>query len=80
MVMMMMLHYKPPNETECAYGVDTNGYIDIGATNHVTGQLNKLNVHEPYQGHDQVNNSSEQGMDIAHIGHSVVFYMFPMHP
>jgi hypothetical protein len=61
---------KPPKETKGAYGVDTNWYIDTGATNHVTGQLNKLNVHEPYQGRDQVHNASGQGMDIAHIGHS----------
>jgi histone deacetylase 1/2 len=63
---------KPPKETKGAYGVDTNWYIDTGATNHVTGQLNKLNVHEPYQGRDQVHNASGQGMDIAHIGHSVL--------
>jgi hypothetical protein len=46
--------------------------VDTGATNHVTGQLNKLTVHDTYQGRDQVLNASGQGMDIAHVGHSVL--------
>jgi hypothetical protein len=27
----------PPKETKGAYGVDTNWYIDTGATHHITG-------------------------------------------
>jgi hypothetical protein len=46
--------------------------IDTGATNHTTGQLNKLQIHEPYNGRDQVHNASGQGMEIANIGHSVL--------
>jgi hypothetical protein len=78
-------------DTKGAYGVDTNWYTDTGATHHVTGQLNKLSVHDTYQGRDQVHNASGQGMDIAHIGHStlhtpivlynfVIFSMFLMLP
>ncbi|XP_072149593.1 uncharacterized protein [Setaria viridis] len=37
-----------------AYGVDTNWYADSGATNHVTGELEKLTVHDKYRGHEQV--------------------------
>jgi hypothetical protein len=80
---------KPPKETKGAYGVDTNWYVDTSATNHVTDQLNKLHVHEPYQGRDQVNNASGQGMDITHIGlfctpliflyNFVIFYILLMH-
>jgi hypothetical protein len=55
-----------------AYGVDSNWVIDTGATNHTTRQLNKLQIHEPYNGRDQVHNASGQGMDIANIGHSVL--------
>ena len=62
----------PPKVPKGAYGVDTDWYIDTGATNHVTGQLNKLNVHENYQGRDQIHNAGGQGMNIAHIGHSVL--------
>jgi hypothetical protein len=55
-----------------AYGVDTNWYMDTCTTNHVRGRLNKLQVHEQYQGRDQVHNASGQGMGIACIGHSVL--------
>ncbi|KAK1647074.1 hypothetical protein QYE76_064879 [Lolium multiflorum] len=41
-----------------AYGVDTNWYMDSGATDHITGQLNKLHTRDNYQGRDQVNNAS----------------------
>ncbi|KAK1596481.1 hypothetical protein QYE76_007619 [Lolium multiflorum] len=41
-----------------AYGVDTNWYMDSGATDHITGQLNKLHTRDTYQGRDQVNNAS----------------------
>jgi histone deacetylase 1/2 len=46
--------------------------MDSGASQHVTGQLQKLQVHDNYQGRDQVHNARGQGMDIAHIGHSVL--------
>ncbi|KAK1613964.1 hypothetical protein QYE76_019481 [Lolium multiflorum] len=37
-----------------AHGVDTNWYYDTGATDHITGELNKLSTHEAYNGQDQV--------------------------
>jgi hypothetical protein len=46
--------------------------MDTGATNHLTGQLNKLTTHDAYQGRDQVHNASGQGMPIAHIGHAIL--------
>ncbi|XP_073360704.1 uncharacterized protein [Aegilops tauschii subsp. strangulata] len=36
------------------YGVDTNWYVDSGATNHLTGELEKLTTREKYRGHDQI--------------------------
>lgn len=33
-----------------SYGVDTNWYIDMGATDHITGELDKLTVKEKYNG------------------------------
>ena len=35
-----------------SYGVDTNWYPDMGATDHITGELNKLSTHGKYNGHD----------------------------
>jgi hypothetical protein len=40
----------PNDNSKGAYGVDTNWYMDTCATNHVRGRLNKLQVHEKYQG------------------------------
>jgi histone deacetylase 1/2 len=56
--------------TSHAYGVDTNWYIDSGATDHITGDLEKLTVRERYNGHDQVHTASGAGMNISHIGQS----------
>jgi histone deacetylase 1/2 len=46
--------------------------MDSGATDHITGQLNKLHTRDTYQGRDQVNNASGTGMKIAHVGHSIL--------
>ncbi|XP_071685423.1 uncharacterized protein [Lolium perenne] len=37
-----------------AYGIDTNWYSDTGATDHITGALDKLTTHDKYKGHDRV--------------------------
>jgi histone deacetylase 1/2 len=55
-----------------SYGIDTNWYIDTGATNHITGELSKLSTHEQYKRCDQVHNASGQGMAIKHIGQSIL--------
>jgi hypothetical protein len=34
------------------YGVDTNWYMDSGATDHITSELEKLTVRDKYHGHD----------------------------
>jgi hypothetical protein len=72
------------------YGVDTNWYTDTGATNHITGELNKLITRDNYKGYDQVHMTNGNGMEIMHDGHStlhtphssflIMFYMFPRHP
>ncbi|XP_071681537.1 uncharacterized protein [Lolium perenne] len=36
-----------------SYGVDTNWYTDTGATDHITGELEKLTTRDKYHGHDQ---------------------------
>jgi hypothetical protein len=41
-----------------------------GATDHVTGELEMLTVHDKYGGHDQVHSASGAGMKIQHVGSS----------
>jgi histone deacetylase 1/2 len=57
---------------KAAYGVDTNWYLDTGATDHITSELNKLHTRDTYKGCDQVHNANGQGMAIKHIGHSIL--------
>jgi histone deacetylase 1/2 len=55
-----------------AYGIDTNWHLDSGATNHITRALNKLTIHDKYNGCDRVHTVDGNGMHISHIGHSVL--------
>jgi hypothetical protein len=55
-----------------AYGIDTNWYSDTGATHHITSELNNLSVRDAYNGQDKVNTANGQGMEICHIGNSVI--------
>ncbi|KAK1684491.1 hypothetical protein QYE76_045339 [Lolium multiflorum] len=41
-----------------SYGVDTNG--DTGATDHITGELNKLTMKEKYHGREQIHAANGQ--------------------
>ena len=52
--------------------MDTNWYSDTGATDHVTGELEKLTVRDKYQGNDQVHTANGAGMRINQIGQSFV--------
>jgi len=44
--------------------------MDTGATDHVTGELEKLAVHDKYHGSEQVHAANGTGMEIANVGHS----------
>lgn len=55
-----------------SYGVDTNWYMDSGATDHITGDLEKLTTRDRYHGGDQVHAANGSGMEIDHIGHSIL--------
>jgi hypothetical protein len=55
-----------------SYEFDSNWYMDTGATDHVTGELEKLIVCDKYKGNDQVHTTSGAGMNVNHIGHSIV--------
>src|SRR4051812_25982885 len=47
--------------TDTSYGIDCNWYVDSGATNHITNELEKVNMSEKYHGHDQVHNANSVG-------------------
>ena len=53
-----------------SYGIDTNWYIDSGATNHITNELEKATMKDKYCGKDHIHTASGEGMQICHIGHS----------
>jgi histone deacetylase 1/2 len=55
-----------------SYSVDSNWYADTGATDHITGELEKLSAREKYNGGDQVHTANGAGMNIRHIGHSTI--------
>jgi histone deacetylase 1/2 len=44
--------------------------IDSGATDHLTHDMERLNVHKRYNGRDQVQVTNGAGLSISHIGHS----------
>lgn len=67
----------PPQKSASAasttsYGVDTNWYVDSGATDHITGELEKLTVHDKYHGGEQVHAANGLGMKISNVGHSIL--------
>jgi hypothetical protein len=55
-----------------SYTVDNNWYTDTGATDHITGELEKLAVREKYNGPDQIHTANGAGMNIRHIGQSTI--------
>jgi histone deacetylase 1/2 len=54
------------------YSSDQNWYMDSGATDNITSDLEKLAVRDKYHGGDQIHTTSGAGMEIKHIGHSLV--------
>jgi hypothetical protein len=69
---------KSALSTTVSYGVDTNWYTNTGATDHITGELEKLTMRDKYNGNDQVHTASGASMEIDQIGHS--FVRTPTHP
>jgi hypothetical protein len=64
---------KFAHSTSSSYNVDTNWYMDTGATDHITGELEKLSIRNKYQGGDQIHTASGTGMDISNIGHTTFY-------
>jgi hypothetical protein len=55
------------------YNVDTAWYSDTGVTDHVTSELDKLVVREKYTGQEQIHAANGGGMQITHVGHSILY-------
>jgi histone deacetylase 1/2 len=55
-----------------SYSIDAPWYVDSGATDHLTSQMNKLNARDTYQGTDKVHTANGAGMHISHIGQAFV--------
>jgi hypothetical protein len=53
-------------------GADKNWYLDSGATDHITGELEQLIMQQQYNGNEQIQATNGAGMDIAHVGQSVI--------
>jgi len=46
--------------------------MDTGATDHITGELEKLTIRDKYSGNEQVHAANGTGMEIGYVGHSVL--------
>lgn len=55
-----------------SYGIDTDWLMDSSATDHITGELDKLTVKDKYHDNDQVRTANGSGMMINQIGHSTL--------
>jgi histone deacetylase 1/2 len=55
-----------------SYNIDTNWYTNTGATDHITGELERLAVRDKYSAVDQIHTASGAGMCISHIGQPTI--------
>lgn len=66
--------YMPEKTSTAANysGGDASWYADSGATDHVTGKLDKLALQEKYNDTDHIHTATGQGMDMSYVGHATV--------
>jgi hypothetical protein len=50
----------------------SDNYTDSMATDHITGDLDKLTMHDTYGGQDQIHAANRSDMNITHIGTSII--------
>jgi histone deacetylase 1/2 len=55
-----------------SYKIDPNWYMNTGATDHITSDLDRLAVRERYNGGEQVQVGNGAGLQIMHTGHSLI--------
>ena len=49
--------------------IDSSWYVDSGAINHVTAEMNNLSLKKPYEGQEKLMIGNGKSLDITHIGH-----------
>lgn len=65
--------YRGANSvTSAGYHPEPNWFIDCGATDHLTSELDRLTVQERYHGKDQVQVANGAGLSISHVGQSII--------
>jgi hypothetical protein len=71
-------HYEEdtPDQRNVALATSSGGerqwYTDSRAMGHITGDLDRLTMHEPYHGNDQIHAANGPGMSITRIGNSII--------
>jgi hypothetical protein len=55
-----------------SYGVNSNWYADLDATDHITRELDKLAVKDSYNDAYQIYIASGSGTHIKHVGQSII--------
>ena len=63
---------QTPQGQTPSYHVEHPWYMDTGASEHITNEVNKLSMKEPYQGTDRVHTANGSGMRIHHVGHATI--------
>jgi hypothetical protein len=58
----------PFRDIPSSYPANASWYLETGATDHLTSQVDKLATREFYHGHDKVYTANGAGMHISHIG------------
>ncbi|KAM3392406.1 hypothetical protein ACQJBY_013503 [Aegilops geniculata] len=51
---------------------DRAWFTDTGATDHITGDLDRLTIREKYPGRDRIHTADGSGLHIAHRGHAIL--------
>jgi hypothetical protein len=52
--------------------VEPPWYLDTATTDHLTGDLDRLHMREPYHGHDHIHTANGSGMRISNTGQSYI--------
>jgi histone deacetylase 1/2 len=60
------------NHAATGYTVDPTWYMDTGATDHITSDLDRLAIREVYNGNERVHVGNGAGLHISHVGHGTL--------
>jgi hypothetical protein len=63
---------EPRTAATSSSGIDNNWYTYSSATDHITGDLDQLTMHDHYVGTDQIHAANGKGMDITRVGKTII--------